>query len=237
MNTGKAGNVDEEVILQCLYEKTYTCPVCDNIFKNKTVRLGRVKLVSTAIDLKPTYTPLNSLFYDVVSCQLCGYTALDSSFDKIGLKQSVIVRQALAKKFVARSYPQIYDANIAIIRYKLALICADLKKSKKSEFAYIALRLSWLYNEINNVKKEKEYSLHAYELFKEAYTTENFPLYAVDEMTSAYLIGVLAYKLEDMEEALKWMGNVIISRSTPPRLKEKAMDLKELIKAKKIDKL
>lgn len=224
------GEVDKEYILGCLYEKTYTCPVCDNIFKNKTVRLGRAKVISTGIDLRPTYENFNPTYYSVVACQLCGYTSIDSSFDKIGLKQAVLVRQALAKKFVARAYPEIYDAKTAIVRYKLALICADLKKAKKSEFAFIALRLSWFYDEIENKEKTQEYRTHACELFKEAYKSENFPLFGYDEATAAYIIGALSYELKEYDEAFKWVSNVISIRNVQPRLKDKATDLKELIK-------
>jgi uncharacterized protein (DUF2225 family) len=231
MGATNNGAIDESKILECLYEKTYTCPVCDNIFKSKAVRTGKAKLVSTGIDLKPEYELVNALYYGVVSCQLCGYTSLDTTFDKIGLKKATEVRKVLAPKFVARSYPTIYDVDIAIVRYKLALICSDLKGAKKSEMAYIALRLSWFYGEKHNDQKEKEYATYAYEGFKEAYTSENFPLFGMDETTSAYLIGALAYKLGDQEEALKWLSNVIISKTAQPRVKDKAMELKDLIKA------
>lgn len=227
------GEVNKEYILGCLYEKTYTCPVCDNIFKNKTVRHGRTRMISTDIDLKPIYDKFNPIYYSVVSCQLCGYTSVDSSFDRIGLKQAVFVRQTLAQKFVARQYPEIYDAKTAIIRYKLALICANLKKAKKSEFAIIALRLSWFYDEIKNIQKAQEYRQYACELFKEAYRTENFPLFGYDEATSSYLIGALSYRLGNYDEAIKWLSSVISMRTVPSRLKDKATDLKDLIRKAK----
>lgn len=225
-----------EKVLECIYDKTYTCPVCDNIFKNKTIKLGKVKIVSTGIDLKPEYTPINSMFYSIVSCQLCGYTSLDISFDRIGLKQSVVVRQTLAQKFVAREYPEIYDVNTAIIRYKLALICADLKRAKKSEFAHIALRLSWFYSDIGNEQKTTEYRQHAYEYFKETFGSENFSLYGYDESTVMYIIAALAYELGEMDEALKWVSSVVVGRNIQPRLKQKSLDLKDLIRANKENK-
>lgn len=227
---GESEKLDNQQLLECLYEKTYTCPVCDNIFKNKTVRLGRTKVISTDIDLKPTYSTVNGLYYSVVACQLCGYTAIDTYFDQIGIKQAVFVRQALAKKFVARAYPELYDANTAIIRYKLSLICSNLKKVKKSEFAGIALRLSWFYDEIKNEQKSDEYRNYAFEFFKEAYKSEMFPLFGYDEAMATYLIAALAYRLEKREEALKWLGNVMSMRNIQIRLKEKAQDLKEIIK-------
>lgn len=224
---------ERDKILECLYEKTYTCPVCDNIFKNKTVKIGKAKLISTDIELKPKYEPLNPMFYSIVSCQLCGYTSLDVSFDKISLKQSVIVRQILAQKFVARQYPEIYDANTAIIRYKLALICADLKKAKLPEFAHIALRLSWFYNELGNFEKEKEFTLHAFNYFESGLGKESFSLYGYDDNKVIYTIASLAYKLEDYDKALKYLSSVISSRNILPRLKEKAIDLRDIIKDKR----
>ncbi len=225
--------MEEEKILDCLYDKTVTCPVCDNIFKNKSVKMGRAHLVSTGVDLKPQYTPVDVIRYSVISCPLCGYTALENSFDKIGVKQSVEMRLTLAQKFVSRKFPNIYDINTAIIRYKMALICADIKKSKKSEFGYIALRISWLYEDKGDKGNEMKYKKYAYEKYKEAYSSENFPLYGADEDTATYMIAALAYKLGEYEEALRWVGNVIISRSVTPRLKEKATDLKEKIREAK----
>ena len=45
-----------------------------------------------------------------------------------------------------------------------------------------------------------------------------------------YLIGELYRRTGNNEEALLWFGNVIISRNAPFRIKEKARDMKELIK-------
>jgi len=227
------GEIDKEYILGCLYEKTYTCPVCDNVFKNKTVKSGRTRAISTDIDLKPIYDKFNPMYYSVVTCQLCGYTSLDSTFDRIGLKQGIFVRQTLAQKFVARQYPEIYDAKTAIIRYKLALICADLKKAKKGEFAVIALRLSWFYEELENEAKAQEYRTYACNLFKEAYSSENFPIFGYDEATVAYIIGALNYKLGNYDEAFKYISRVILMRNIKALLKTKAEDLKELIKKAK----
>jgi len=226
-------DIDKEKILDCLYDKTVTCPVCDNIFKNRAVKKGRTHLVSTNIDLKPVYEPVNIIMYSVISCPFCGYTALENSFEKIGVKQSVEMRLTLAQKFIPRKFPDIYNLDIAIIRYKMALICADIKSAKKSEIGYIALRISWLYADKGNKEKEFEFTKHAYKYYKEAYSSENFPLYGADEDTATYIIAALAYKLGEYDEAMKWVGSVIISRSVTPRIKEKAIDLKEEIRISK----
>ena len=46
-----------------LFDKTYTCPVCDHEFKSKTVRTGKAKLVSADTDLRPKYKRINPLIF------------------------------------------------------------------------------------------------------------------------------------------------------------------------------
>ena len=46
-----------------IFDKTYTCPVCDKGFKTKTVKTGKVKLISADTDLRPKYQHMDSLKY------------------------------------------------------------------------------------------------------------------------------------------------------------------------------
>ena len=58
-----------------LFDKTYTCPVCDSEFHSKMVRTGKVKLLSADTDLRPKYQLVDSLKYDALVCPKCGYDA------------------------------------------------------------------------------------------------------------------------------------------------------------------
>ena len=38
-----------------IFDKTYICPVCDSEFKSKSVKTGKIKLLSLDSDLRPRY--------------------------------------------------------------------------------------------------------------------------------------------------------------------------------------
>ncbi len=57
----------------------------------------------------------------------------------------------------------------------------------------------------------------------------------MEEMTVIYLMAVLALQTEQYDEAMRLIGRVITSHSTGPRLKEKALSLKEKIKERKAE--
>ena len=73
----KAEATEEELV----FDKTYTCPVCDNEFKSKMVRTGKVRLAGADSDLRPRYLVVDSLKYDAVLCPKCGYAALNRYFN------------------------------------------------------------------------------------------------------------------------------------------------------------
>ncbi len=45
----------EKTEIDYLFEKTHTCPVCDEEFKSSAVRTGKAKLIGTDTDLRPRY--------------------------------------------------------------------------------------------------------------------------------------------------------------------------------------
>ena len=44
-----------------LFDKSYNCPICDKEFKARTVRVGKVKLAGTDLDLRPKYDQVDLL--------------------------------------------------------------------------------------------------------------------------------------------------------------------------------
>ena len=59
---------------------------------------------------------------------------------------------------------------------------------------------------------------------------ESFPIAGLDENTLMYLVAELARRLGKYEESARLLGRVITSRTTPERLKEQALVIKELLK-------
>lgn len=213
-----------------LYDKSYTCPVCQSNFKARTVKVGKARLASKDTDLMPRYDGINPLFYDVIVCTNCGYSALSKYFNNLKDEQASLIRSKISVNYKPKTYPNVYDIDIAVERYKLALLNAVVKNGKNSEKAYICLKLAWLYRLKHDKVNELRFIEQAFIGFKESFEREIFPICGMDANTLMYLIGELARRLGRNQEALQWFGRVITGRNVNSRLKDLAREQKNLIK-------
>lgn len=239
----------EPVILQeedYLFEKTYTCPACDTQFKALTVRASKARLIGQDEDLRPHYEGIDPIKYDAILCNNCGFAAISKGFHNMTSLQRKHMREQVAANFKPlQDEPKIFSYDDAILRHKIALVCSTVKNAKYSERAYTCLKLGWLirtkmeemdaqgeeYKELEGTLREcYENALQG---FNQAISKENFPMMGMEEMTVIYLMAVLALRTEQYDEAMRLIGRVITSHSTGPRLKEKALSLKEKIKERK----
>lgn len=241
--------VDTSIIQNILYNAKLSCPVCNREILFRTLKSGKIRLIKTDLDLRPTYDLIDPTMYEIVVCNYCGFANLKKTLDMITDTKAELIKKNISKKFIERSYPDIYTYEIAIERYKLALLNAMVINAKESEKAYICLKLAWLYRsllekeEIINdeekynecIEEEKNFLGHALEGFKKAFINETMPAMDLDEATVKYLIGELSRRLGNLEEASRWIGEVIVSRSINKRLRERAIECKELIKQGKTD--
>ena len=229
-----------------LFDKSYTCPVCNNEFHSKMIRTGKVKLLSADTDLRPKYQLVDSLKYDSLVCPSCGYAALSRFFKFMMPAQAKLIRENITKNF--SGLPQTggtYTYDDAILRHKLALANAIVKKAKNSEKAYTCLKMAWLFRGkretlpketkdydkvVADLKKEEDDLLgKAYEGFMTAFSRESFPMCGMDEMTVTFLVAELARRTGKYEESGRWISKVLTSRSANERIKNKARDIKELL--------
>lgn len=216
--------------LNFLYEKSFSCPVCGNEIKAKAVKNGKTRLLSKDTDLMPRHAPINPMFYDVVICPKCGYAALAKYFDKIKHEQTLVIKSTLTPKFKPKVYPDEYDVDIAIERYKLSLLNSVVKNSKVSERAYTCLKLGWMYRLKDDSENELKFLEQALVGFRDAFTKEPFPICGMDTYTLIYLLGELSRRLGLTEDAMRWFGKVIVTPGVNPKLKEMARDQKDLLK-------
>lgn len=230
-----------------LFEKSYTCPCCDKEFKAKTVRTGKVKLESADTDLRPKYQLMDALKYDAIVCPHCGYAALNRFFNYLASVQRKMIKEQISANFKGLDDSgAVYSYDDAIARHKLALVNTVVKKGKTSERAYTCLKLAWvLRGKAENLpketpdydkviaelqKEENELIENAYDGFTQSFMKENFPICGMDELTSTYLVADLARRSGKYEEALRWISRVITARDANERIKNKARELKELIR-------
>lgn len=241
--------VAEPVEQDFLFEKSYTCSICDKEFKAKTVKIGKAKLVGTDLDLRPKYENVDMLKYDIISCPHCGYTALSRYFKFITAPQAKRIQEVISKSFKAQpDTKEIYTYEEAVERYKLTLANAIVKQAKPSEKAYICLKAAWLIRgQAENLdakapdyaKKKQEclaaendFLKNALEGFLAARQTEGYPMCGMDEATVDYLIAVTAMRFEQFDMASKLVAGILVSTTANPRMKDKARELKELLMAK-----
>lgn len=229
-----------------LYFAKIKCPVCGSEVLFRTIKSGKIRLVKTDLDLRPIYDVVDPSLYEVAVCNTCGYAALKKRFLSITPKNIELIKTNISHQFVGRDYPDVYNYEIAIERYKLALLDAIVIEVSDCEKAFLCLKIAWLYRgyleqEKNcDAKKIEEYQLsektfleHALEGFKIAHHQEKFPTMGLDELTVKFLIGELSRRVGLYEDALKWISEVMVSKSASRRLKDRALESKLLIKQAK----
>lgn len=245
---GKSTNtVSEEDVL---FDKSYQCPVCEHNFKSKTIRTGKVKLVSVDTDLRPKYQIVDCIKYDSIVCEKCGYAALTRYFNILTSAQEKLIRNNITPSFkgIDTSNPT-YSYEEAMLRYQLVLANAVVKKAKPSEKAYICMKLGWLVRGMSEnldlsdldyfekkeklAKEEQQYILNAYEGFKMAMSKEMFPICGMDESTFTYVLADLARRCKDYQTSLQLISELITTRSTSSKIKDRARELKNMIKQEK----
>lgn len=240
----KPKEISEEDLI---FEKTFKCPVCDSEFKCKTVRTGKAKLVSQDMDLRPKYQGIDPLKYDAVLCPHCGYSSLNRYFNFVMSSQAKWIKEQISTsfKFEGNEDSKIYSYDDAIMRHKMALLNTVVKKGKLSERAYTCLKLAWLYRgkreELEGsaeyskaeaeelLKEETECLTNAHEGFVAAFSNEEFPMCGMDQYTVTFLVAELARRIGNIDEAKRWVSKVLVARDANPRIKDKALDLKECL--------
>lgn len=251
--TAKKPNEEEKPSFSeedAIFDKTFTCPVCDQEFKAKTVKSGKVKLLNLDTDLRPIYQYMDPLKYDAIVCPNCGFAALNRFFKYVTSAQAVLIKNNISAAFRGiNDSGNIYNYDDAIARHKLALVNAIVKKAKTSEKAYTCLKTAWVIRgksenlpkdlpdhkkQVEELAKEEiDFITKAYVGFDEAFSKESFPMCGMDEITITLLMADLARRVGKYDESSRWISKVLISREASERIKQKARDIKDMIREQK----
>lgn len=239
----------EAVVLEerdLLLDRTFNCPVCDKQFTSKVMKTGKAKLVGTDIDLRYRYEGIDSVKYDVVTCPRCGYAALNRYFSTLINAQVKLIKENIYGKVKIHELSgETYSYEDVLEHYKLALVCAIVKKAKDSEKAYICLKTAWilrgyaeeleakseLTEQLRNELKEQEleYIQNALDGFSSAIQKESSPICGMDALTIDYLVASLAYQVKKDDIAAKKVAEILVSNAANERVKNRARALKQLI--------
>lgn len=240
----------EELEAEYIFDKTYTCPVCDKSFKSKTMKSNKAKLISTDMDLRPVHQNVDIVKYDVVACPHCGYAVLARYFAPLTSMQIKKIKESISQNYKKQEEKKkLYSYDDAIKRSKLALLSSVVKGSKDSEKAYVCLKTAWLFRgkaehlpeteeeEIKRCQREEDAFLHkAYDGLVSARQKELFPICGMDELTFDYLLAALAHRLGHLEVSAKLIGEILTKPTANRRIKEKTGILKEALKKDILEK-
>lgn len=236
---------EKDLVLQ----KSVQCPICDHKFKTLIVKSAKVKREGSDPDLRPHYHNIDTLKYEVCVCPKCGYAAMNKYFNHVSSTQMKWIKEAVCSKFTPLSddVPEIYTADRAVDRYKLALVSTLAKHGQMSEKALICLRIAWIRRDQiketpdhtpEQLKKRKElmeeyegFYRQAYDGFNKAYSTETGPYAGLSGNTLEFILANMAIHFKDYGTASKLISGLLGNPNTPQRVKDKCLDLKEKITA------
>lgn len=245
----KKAEAKEPAVLEekdLIYDKTFTCAVCDKEFSSKIMKTGKAKLIATDIDLHYRYENIDSIKYDVVTCPKCGYSALLRYFPMTtGAQAKLIKANVYGKVKLSPISGETYSYEDMLERYKLALVCSIVKRAKDSEKAYVCLKNAWLLrgyaeelevkNELTDEQRQElktqelEYIQNALDGFINAVQRESFPICGMDVLTIDYLIAALAFQVGKDDIAARKVAEILVSNAANERVKNRARELKRMI--------
>ena len=213
-----------------IYAKNFVCAVCDQSFKSYVVKHGKTRVESVEFDLRPIHTPIEPMLYDVVMCTSCGFTSLNAVFNKITRREAEKVLEEITPHFKPEPPSKEPTIDMAIDRYKLALLNAVVRNAKECEKAYICMRITWLYRiKGEALGDEKKFAALALQGYTSSLEKESTNLLKLEEGTILYLMGSFSYFLGDNAASLKILASIIASNKSSHRLKERARDLRDRI--------
>lgn len=233
-----------------IIDRKYTCPVCDKQIHSKAVKSNSAKFIDSMADLRPVHNNINITKYDAICCPHCGFAALTKNFTNTTSTQMKLIREKIQANYKSHDETEsdIYTTEVAISRMKMALLCSVTKGGKDSEIGNVCVKISWLYEslaeEIDDsdphaeekralyIKEADNYAFNAYDHLSNARMKEGFPIAGMNETTLDYLLAYYAYKKGEYQTGMQLLSGVVTSRSVSPRLKEKGLELKDMLSEK-----
>ncbi|MCL1988750.1 MAG: DUF2225 domain-containing protein [Firmicutes bacterium] len=210
-----------------LYIKKMTCPICKKEAIATGVRETRVRMEQVEIDLHVKSKPLDPIFYDIVICDSCGYTTTKPLFSEpVKEIQMKLVLQNITPVFKKVEYPQLLTIDMAIERYKLALLNTIIRQTSSGEKAYFCMKLAWLLRVKGDIANRNNFAKLAISAFNMALANESLPIMALSGDTIFYVMAAFYSFLEDYDESLKLLSTVVVSKTASDKLKDHARDLK-----------
>lgn len=206
---GKYPSVRPEEYDKFLYPQSFTCPHCNQSFDGITALTSKlVAKGELSCDLRRIYQSFDVLWYEIVTCPHCYFSAFESGFETSRLKKDMIADNLeLIRKNVKFDFKEPRTLDQVFVSHYLALICSAGFENKKQIDSRLWLSLSWLYSDIKDLRMEEFANEKALEATKLYYSETELS----SEATQANLmiLGTLARKTERFNDAMLYLSKAM----------------------------
>ena len=198
------------------YEKKLECIHCKKTFSTYKVRTKSIKVKDTDTDFMPIYEDENvrAMYYNVFVCEHCGFSYTEDFTKYFAPGTAEEVKEKITKNWVHHDFNGERTVFQALHAYKLALLCADIKREKNVTKAGLALRLAWLYRSLKNAQQEERFLTIARDQYIESYSNEDYATTQMSGTRVVYMIAELSRRVKDYENAVRYFSKVIEGQRT-----------------------
>ncbi|NLJ72246.1 MAG: DUF2225 domain-containing protein [Syntrophomonadaceae bacterium] len=197
---------------KAFFEREYSCPICLANFTSLTVRSSAIYVEKRESDFHNIYKGVSPLHYSIIVCPECEYAASNTTFNN-ELNRTMADQLAIAlvklKSPEHIDYSEERTLETALEAFKLAIITAQLKKSKPEELSGLFLAAAWVARESHNSKLEEVYIEQALHQYIEAFNHTSGKIGNLSDLQVTYLIGELYRRSGDYKTAINWFNKVI----------------------------
>lgn len=195
--------------MQIFWKKEFKCPVCSNEFEAVRVFSNAVTVKKRDTDFMPIYEGINALYYQLITCPTCLFTAFESDFQtELTAKQKNLLMKALEKtEYIGRpNLSENRDIGDAAVVFSIAAIVYTLLgASCKAAECY--LKLGWLFRQSHNSIEEKKALQKALDHFENYYINEEIT--PQEEPMVLFYLGEINGRLGNKKKAVEWFSILV----------------------------
>ncbi len=205
-----------------LMERTISCPLCRQSFGVLSVRPSKLVVESTDGDMRPRYKGIEPLYYDVITCPHCLYSALSDMFESTKKPAAAfLIKLRSIKEGCGLDFSSGTTTDSVFAGYYLALMCAPQCFPKHQLVtAKLLLKLSRIYQDCTDSLLETRTARQALDTYM--YIYQNLEVPVEQEQQLCMVIAELSAKLGENRQAKDFFFKIKINRTAAPLLRRQA---------------
>jgi uncharacterized protein (DUF2225 family) len=219
---------------ELLFEDTVKCPMCGHKFPNLTVLVSKLVQDSRDDDYRIRYKDVEPMYYEVVTCPSCLYSAMADLFKDIEVTKRMTesLRDTLSPYLGSIEILTGADRDTFTVfaGYYLAILGAPQCFYEHQRItARLWRNLSRIYDDCSDermmtyaLQKSADEYLHSY---------SHFAIEGKNMQQLCFVIGELKYKLGDLLKAREFLYSAMVNRDGSPVIKRQAESRLETVKA------